>query len=143
MAASLIGPTVQASVADTTVTWNWLGHMSDRGHMWDWWNDSESATSSPRVEGADEVVVVATDFDFAPSEVTVSAGEPVNLRLVNEGRLPHDLVIPELDLRVSAGAGGEGVAGLDPEPGVYEFWCSYPGHESQGMIGTLTVESAS
>lgn len=143
LAVSLIGPTVQASVDNSTASRGWTSHMSGRGHMWGGWGDADAGSIDSAVEGAEEMVVVATDFGFAPSELAFIAGEPMNLRLVNQGRLPHDLVIPELDWRISADPGGQAVAGLDPEPGVYRFWCSYPGHASQGMSGTLTVEPSS
>lgn len=143
IAASLIGPAVQAGVSDGPVGWGRFGHMSDGGHMWGWWGSSGQGETFAPIEGAEEMTVVANDFSFSPSDLTVSAGEAMNLRLVNRGSVSHDLVIPELGLRLVVAPGEETVAGLDTTaPGVYRFWCTFPGHEAQGMVGELTVETA-
>lgn len=143
IAASLIGPAVQAGVSDSPAAWSRSGHMSDGGHMWGWWDNSGRGESVAPIEGAEELTIVADDFSFSPSNLTVSAGEAMNLRLVNRGKVSHDLVVPELALRLVAAPGEETVAGLDTTaPGVYRFWCTFPGHEAQGMVGELTVETA-
>ncbi len=90
--------------------------------------------------GAAEVRVVARDFSFSPREFTVPAGQTVNLTLVNEGDLPHDITIPALGFRLPAGPGASETAALTVAgTDTYEFYCSVPGHREAGMSGTLIV----
>lgn len=135
LAASLIGPAVQASIAGDTGWWD--GHMTGSGHM-GWWDGGPS--SSAEIEGAAEMVVTANDFAFSPAEITVGVGEPVNLTLVNDGDLPHDLAIPELDVRIAVGPGRQATTGIEVErAGSYQILCTYSGHAEAGMTGLLTV----
>ncbi|HEY7822530.1 MAG TPA: cupredoxin domain-containing protein [Acidimicrobiia bacterium] len=134
LAASLIGPAVQATISGDTVGW---GHMSGYGHM-GWWGDRQ--TTGDGIEGASKQAVTATEFAFSPDELSATVGEPVNLRLVNAGDLPHDLVIPDLDIRLAAGPGQQATIGIEvDEAGSYQFVCSLPGHADAGMTGLLTV----
>lgn len=99
------------------------------------------AAAAPPVEGAVEHRIVAIDFAFEPTEITVTAGESTNLRLYNDGRTFHDVASDELDFRIDARAGHEGVGSITPqEPGTYELICTVPGHDTQGMTMRLHVE---
>ena len=67
-------------------------------------------------------------------------GEAVNLTLVNAGDLRHDLVIPDLGVRLAVAPGRQATTGIEiNEAGTYRFLCSYPGHAEAGMTGVLTV----
>jgi uncharacterized cupredoxin-like copper-binding protein len=102
---------------------------------------SPIAAAAPPVEGAVEHGIAATDFAFAPEEITVTAGEPVNLRLVNEGRSFHDIASADLDFRVDARPGSAGTGSFVADrSGSYELICTVPGHADQGMTMTLVVE---
>lgn len=134
LAASLIGPVVQASITGET---GWWDHMTGYGHM-GWWNGEQSAETE--IGGADRILVTATEFAFSPAEIELEVGVPINLVLVNMGDLPHDLVIPELDLHVAARPGRQSGTGIDlADTGSYQFLCSYLGHEESGMTGVLKV----
>lgn len=112
-------------------------HMAGSGHMGSWSPRTDSA--SP-IEGAAELTVTANDFSFSPSELVVTQGEAVNLVFVNDGAITHDLSIPELSLRVVAGAGQSATEGFVPDrAGSYDVVCTYPGHAASGMTGTLVV----
>lgn len=77
-----------------------------------------------------------TELESAPGEVTINFDNP--------SPIPHDVVI--------RGEGGEDIAGTDVitqdkatvvaelPVGEYQFYCSVPGHEQAGMVGTLTVQ---
>ncbi|HEX6302108.1 MAG TPA: cupredoxin domain-containing protein [Acidimicrobiia bacterium] len=133
VAASLIGPAVQAAITGET-GWD---HMSGYGHMGRW---GDSQTTGDVIEGATEEQVIATEFAFSPNELTVAVGEPINLSVTNGGDLSHDLVIPDLGVRLAVGPGGQATAGLEVDKaGSYQFLCSYPGHAEAGMTGLLTV----
>lgn len=134
LAASLIGPAVQASITGET---GWWGQMTGYGHM-GWRGGGLSADNG--IEGADDVVVIATEFAFSPAEITLAVDTPVNLVLTNEGDLPHDLVIPELDVHLAARPGRQTLTAIEiADTGSYEFLCSYPEHEESGMTGILKV----
>lgn len=135
LAASLIGSAAQAGITGDA---GWWDHMSGYRHM-GWWGDRQ--TTGDLFENASEIEATATEFAFSPGELTVTVGERVNLTLVNAGDLAHDLVIPDLGVRIAAGPGRETTTGIEvEEAGSYQFVCSYPGHAEAGMTGLLTVK---
>lgn len=105
---------------------------------------------------APEIRVAAQDFRFTPAEIRLSAARPAFLRIVNEGREPHEFQTPLLATvyarvqsdpealqRASADAirilPGHAVTILIQAPtGVYLFRCQVRGHA--GMTGTIIVE---
>ena len=88
------------------------------------------------------VEVSASEYRFDPSTISVPAGQ-VTFKVTNKGAIEHEFelerngqtvdevehILPglERDLTVTLAAGD------------YEFVCALPGHEEQGMKGTLTV----
>lgn len=115
----------------------------------DWWSgmgpghmgaSGDSGTSANPVSGASELEVVTGDLGFEPEQIEVVAGETVNLAVTNEGRIFHDLTVPELDLVIDVEPGDTVRGALRaPEQGEYEFLCTVPGHASAGMTGTIVV----
>lgn len=111
-----------------------------------------------------KVTVTMTEFGFEPNTISVTAGLPVELTLVNEGAIEHDFVIEvipvtdvsssnsgdhhmateehsEYDLHTSTAAGETSTLTFTPtEPGTYQIICSVPGHKDAGMIGELIVK---
>jgi nitrite reductase (NO-forming) len=75
---------------------------------------------------------------FTPSELEVKEGT-VELTFNNLDAFPHDVTIDELDFMAAVDANASVSATFDVTPGVYEFYCSIPGHKEAGMVGTLTV----
>jgi plastocyanin len=110
------------------------------GMMGGFWTDaSDAAPVEPAFPEADELTVQMDDFAFAPSDITVQAGQ-VNLTLVNAGAAEHDLTVPALDIRILVVPGKSGTIGLEFDtPGTYDTLCSIPGHASLGMTGSLIV----
>ena len=93
---------------------------------------------------ADTVELVATDFAFEPSSLTIDAAGEHTVTLRNEGEFPHALAFDELDEatgNVDPGASGE--VTVDLEPGTYTLYCPVGDHRDQGMEGTLVVGGAS
>jgi plastocyanin len=92
-------------------------------------------------EGAIEVD--GTDaLTFEPDAISAPAGE-ISLALVNDGSIPHTLVVEDFedDLKLSiAGSGDVDSGSLTLEAGEYTYYCDVPGHRGAGMEGTLTVE---
>lgn len=82
-----------------------------------------------------ELTFTASNFKFDPPEVT-AAGPGIEIGLVlAEGS--HTLVIEGHEADKLAVDGEKKVVSL--EPGDYLFFCDIPGHQAQGMEGTLTV----
>lgn len=84
---------------------------------------------------------VAIDIDYSQAPESVPAGE-VEMQLVNEGNIVHNVVIEELgdELVVEAGGGQEASGTVTLDPGTYAYYCSVPGHRAAGMEGSLTAE---
>ncbi len=97
---------------------------------------------------------------FTPDRIEVREGETVRLRVVNAGKVLHELVIgtrqelqehaalmrkfPNMEhdepymAHVSAGKSGTLVWNFN-RPGEFEFACLIPGHFEAGMVGKITV----
>lgn len=94
----------------------------------------------PAIEGAPTIEVHATELEFEPDIIVLSPGEPLNIRLINEGAIFHDFAVPDLGFRLGAESGQATVGGLGSvPPGEYGFLCTVPGHAAGGMVGTLIV----
>ena len=118
--------------------WGWGGEMPGFGHMGSWSSTSNSGNS---IDGATELTVTANEFSFSPSELVVTRGEAINVILVNDGAITHDLSIPQLGIRIVAAAGKSGAEGFLPDTaGAYDVVCTYPGHAASGMTATLIVQ---
>lgn len=105
-----------------------------------------------------------SSFAFAPEDLQVEVGEVVEIAIQNSEMVLHDFTIDDIDADVHISyLGGTGqhaheetakeadvhFALTEPasgvvhlkinEPGEYVFYCSVPGHQQQGMEGTLIV----
>jgi len=113
---------------------------ADQGWMMGWGRSAPPGSAAAPIAGAQRLPVSLVDFGFRPGEIRLQAGEQVNLEMVNTGRILHDLTIPALGFRVVVQPGQRVTAGLPAASGgMYEFYCSVPGHREAGMIGRLFV----
>lgn len=130
----------------------------------------ESAVPAATLEqGADTTITiraVGSTLEFTPTRVSAKAGTRLRLRFVNEGTLPHNVVVPKSDDDIDAlalaayQAGETGYVPVDlkaklvgwttlaspgetvevsfvvPAAGEYTYVCLFPGH-SNSMLGTL------
>ena len=93
---------------------------------------------------AGAITVKLTDYKFNPDSISAPSGKVVFF-LVNSGGFTHDLVIRDNSKKKIAGS--EQVAPGDSNvftisniaAGSYEIYCSQLGHETNGMVGKLTV----
>ena len=89
-------------------------------------------------------VTVGNSMSFAPASLTVRAGQPVELILVNEGTLAHDFTLTEgVSRPFKLDAPGERTTRATftvERAGAYSFVCSVPGHALLGMRGRLVVQ---
>jgi plastocyanin len=93
---------------------------------------------------AGSIAVTMTEYKFAPSSITAAHGKVV-FWLVYSGTTQHDLAIRDSSNNriatselISAGDSKEFDVN-NIAAGTYTIFCSQPGHESLGMLGTLTV----
>lgn len=102
--------------------------------------DETSAPGEDDAASAEPVTFVAVDIAYERAPDELRTGEHV-FRLENEGALPHNVTVEELDDRtvvhVSGGETGEGRVEL--APGTYTYYCDVPGHRLAGMEGTFEV----
>jgi plastocyanin len=120
-------------------------------------------------QGADTTITiraVGSTLEFTPTRVSAKAGTRIRVRFVNDGTLPHNLVVPKSDDDIDAlalaayQAGETGYVPMDlktklvgwtalaspgetvevsvvvPTAGEYTYVCLFPGH-SNSMLGTL------
>ena len=108
----------------------------------------------------------SSTLEFSPTRVSAKAGTRIRIRFVNEGTLPHNLVVPKSDDDIDALALAAYQAGetgyvpmamkdkligwttlaspgesveltfVVPAAGEYTYVCLFPGH-SNSMLGTL------
>lgn len=86
------------------------------------------------------VTVESVDIDFIPEALTIPAKTDVTVSLPNNGRIPHNFSIDELDINETFQAGDAPQIVINAPAGTYEYYCNIPGHAPAGMVGTLTVE---
>ena len=108
----------------------------------------------------------SSTLEFSPTRVSAKAGTRIRIRFINEGTLPHNLVVPKSEsdidaLALAAYAAGEtGYVPMElkekligwtalaspgesvemtfvvPAAGEYTYVCLFPGH-ANSMLGTL------
>lgn len=99
-------------------------------------------TTQAPVAKATEISVSGTEFSFSPASISVKAGEKVKIIFKNNGRAPHNLILEGLGIGTKTISGGQtdAVEFTAPSSGTYNFFCSIPGHQANGMAGVLKVE---
>ncbi len=140
-------------------------HDHDHAHA----SSTQAATAASAVSAVSAAVrelriEMDDDMRFSPSALTVVAGEPVKLVVVNRGKLPHELVIgtaaelaehqremqsgsaahhhSDSAISVEARQSREVLRTFD-KSGELGIACFQPGHYEAGMKGTLTVSPRS
>lgn len=94
--------------------------------------------------GPQRIDVKASDFAFAPKDLVARPG-PMAFVVKNEGAIEHNFVIEDgakktvAQIAVIAPGGTEEVRAT-LQAGGYGVYCSLPGHQEAGMVGTLRVK---
>jgi plastocyanin len=99
--------------------------------------DGESMDDEPVDAGTSEAEVAIRDddgFAFAPTEVTVAAGDTVTW--MHEGRVTHTVTAEDGSFASGNLAAGDTFEMTFDEPGSYPYFCEFHG----SMRGTVTVE---
>ncbi len=104
-------------------------------------------TEAPAPEqSAGDTIALAADptgaLAYDTSSLEAKAGT-VSIDFTNDSPIGHDVVVEQGDqevARTSIITESSETVTFDAEPGEYTFYCSVPGHEAAGMVGTLTVK---
>ena len=84
--------------------------------------------------------VQAQDVKFDVGTINAEAGE-LEVTLLEKGKQQHTFVIRGHEGKLAVTPSDETDSGsFELEPGEYEYYCDVPGHEAQGMKGTLVVK---
>ena len=104
-------------------------------------SDAASGTESPEPGAtAGTVMVSGKEFAFDPTTIELPADTPTAVAFTNEGNIEHDLTIEGYEGEALIATAGQTQTGTYTLPaGTYKFYCSIPGHESAGMVGTIEV----
>lgn len=106
------------------------------------WDPITPTTEEEKREAAIPIVeVVADNYFFNPSKITVKANQSVKIRFTNNQGY-HDFVIDELNIKIpiTSSQTTEEITFTPRKKGTFEFYCSYQNHREQGMKGTIVVE---
>ena len=87
--------------------------------------------------------VVGNEYSFDPAAIVLQGAGTLNVTLVNEGSLAHNLKVfrgdEEVDGTPTLAAGRTASTRLNLEHGSYRIVCTVGDHEELGMTGTLRV----
>lgn len=121
-------------------------------HEEDTYNDSEPQKDIKKI------VIETSGMNYSPQEVVVEKNMSITLVLKNSDQIEHDIEIKGASFNVMSKSTHqhgvkENVIHLHAEPqttsnitftinevGVYEFYCTIPGHKENGMIGQFVVK---
>jgi len=113
--------------------------------------------ASPAVDfaQANTVEVRLSSFRFTPESITLEAGKPVALHIVDTASGGHDFTAPEFfaaaqiaredaatvtEGQVELHGGQSATVHLVPAAGTYKLTCTHFGHDALGMSGTIIVK---
>jgi len=102
---------------------------------------SASGQSTSTLGTVKTITVLAKDYSFSPSSITVKKGEKVEI-VLSSSQGAHDIKIDALGVASKTVNTGE-TATVEFTPtkaGTYEYYCSIGAHRAMGMKGTLIVE---
>ena len=84
--------------------------------------------------------VTAVGIDFEPATLELTAGEPTNVTVVNDGSTLHDFTFEEADVHANVEPGDEITTSVTvDEAGTYTAICTVPGQADAGMEIEVTV----
>jgi manganese oxidase len=92
------------------------------------------------------VEITLSDYAITPDDIQVAADAPLTFHVVNEGAVPHTfgVVVDGQAIETALLNGGE-MADLEVPAlaeGTYEALCTVPGHDTLGMVGTVTASGS-
>jgi nitrite reductase (NO-forming) len=83
--------------------------------------------------------ITSVDLGFEPKELAVDKAGRYEVKLVNNGQVPHDITFSD-GTKSAVANGGETVSvAVDVPDSGLTFICSIPGHADAGMKGAVTI----
>lgn len=99
-----------------------------------------TGTASPAGGATPGITVIAHDFGFDPTALTVAPGASVTLTFVNTGAVKHNVTATAVHVNLDGDAGTTHTTTFTaPQSGTISFHCEY--HPTK-MTGTITVGAA-
>ena len=127
-------PSDQAPMGDAPMHDGTMGGMHQQSG-----DERHEEEAPPAVDGAREAQISATEMAFTPDELTLQAGEPLNVTVANDGDVFHDFDLPAADVHLNLDPGEQATAAITiDQPGAYQATCTVPGHANAGM--TLSID---
>jgi len=129
-----------------------------------WVQDGAALVEAADWDTKQELTIELSEFGFTPKELTLTAGQPYVLKVVNVGEVKHEFTAEDffgsVAFRKAEDASGEFKAPaprevevfagaeielylIPTQPGTYDLVCEIEGHFEAGMFGTITVNPAS
>jgi uncharacterized cupredoxin-like copper-binding protein len=117
--------------------------------------DDPVVVAGPAAAPSASADYVGTEFQFDPSTASVIAGPEVEINLVNDGAVQHELVILNAGITIGSEAefleslvlgrtevldpGDSGSVTVSLQPGTYQIVCMIAGHLDAGMEAQLVA----
>ncbi len=88
-----------------------------------------------------EIVITETEYSFGPSVIQLKKGDKVRLTFKNEGGLPHNFIVDDLNLKTGMTKSGssETLEFTADTVGEFSYYCGIGNHRDEGMEGKLIV----
>jgi len=129
-----------------------------------WLQDGAALVEAADWDAGETLTIDLSEFAFTPSEITLTAGQPYVITVLNVGDVKHEFTAEDffgtVAFRKAEDASGEFKAPaprevevfagatidlylIPTQPGTYDLVCEIEGHFEAGMFGTITVVAAS
>jgi FtsP/CotA-like multicopper oxidase with cupredoxin domain len=107
-------------------------------------DDGGGATGSEAAGTSVTFTVSLTEFAIDPGMIQAPAGQTLTFKVMNDGSVPHTFAVDTgegvIQTRELANGDTETLEVPALEAGEYKTYCTVPGHEDAGMVGSLVVE---
>jgi len=129
-----------------------------------WVQDGAALVEAADWDTGEELTIELAEFSFTPSAITLTAGQPYVITVVDVGDVKHEFTAEDffgtVAFRKAEDASGEFKAPaprevevfagatidlylIPTQPGTYDLVCEIEGHFEAGMFGTITVVAGS
>jgi uncharacterized cupredoxin-like copper-binding protein len=155
--SAVIALTLAAAACGGATSTTTTAGMDDMGSEFAFGQPADPTEADRTIE-----ITASDELTFDPAEITVSPGEVITFRVVNEGQIAHDFTLgdeatqdeheeemaemggmdhDEPNAMVLAAGETKELTWRFAEEGPVIFGCHQPGHYAAGMRGEITAES--